>query len=143
MISIDDILEQFGDRIVNQLHQNLEDEGLGQSNLAQSLTYEVNNGSVEIITAPYWEYAEKGRGPGKTPYNFVDILITWMRQYGISPNKGDERSFAWAIKKKTEKEGSWRQKHPRDFHYDEVIDENMKWLETELPKDLLSGMKMP
>lgn len=44
-----------------------------------------------------WLYMEKGRGPGKVPYNFRDIIKEWIVNKGISlasvPGKTQERKL--------------------------------------------------
>lgn len=144
MTDIKNILEGFGDRVLSGIHQNMEDEGLGQSNLAQSLDYTVDGNRITITADGYWKYAQEGRGPGKTPYNFADILISWMRRYGIQPLYGDERSFAWAIKKTIEERGTQigrGEKPKRDFAGD-VIDTNLAWLEEQCLINMLERFEV-
>jgi len=139
------LLTDFGDSLLLDLYSNLDYYGFGQSNLAQSLNYEIDSNRITVTAAPYWEYAQQGRGPGKTPYNFVDILVTWMRQYGITPMKGNEVSFGWAIKKKTEKEGSsiWRGDRPtRDFDAG-AVDRNVEELKKKIATTTIEKFNIP
>lgn len=147
-IDITALLTDFGENVVNGLHQNLEDEGLGSSSLAQSLTYDIDANRIVISAAPYWDYAEKGRGPGKVPYEFEDILITWMRKYGVTPyaktgdRDKDERIFANAIKWNIIKKGSsiYRGDRPERFFERTVIDDNLEWLESQAADVVMKRM---
>lgn len=133
MKDINELLTEFGDRVVKGLRDNLAAENLGQSSLSESISYERDGNEIIVSAANYWPYAEKGRGPGKTPYNFIDILVNWMHKYGVTPTHGNEVSFAWAIKRTIETRGSsiYRGGRPeRDFERD-TLDENIDWLENE------------
>lgn len=133
MIDINELLKEFGDRMVGGLRSNLAQEGLGNSSLSESISYEQNANEIIVSAAGYWPYAEKGRGPGKTPYNFINILTNWMQKYGVRPLHGSEVNFAWAIKRKIENEGSsiYRGDRPERDFIRNTIDENLDWLEDE------------
>lgn len=50
---------------------------------------------------------ETGRKPGPTPSNFAQIIYEWSIRKGIKfQNDKDRWSFAWAVKFKTQNEGS-------------------------------------
>lgn len=134
MINIADLLNEFGDRVVSGLKDNLASENLGNSSLSESISYEQDGNEIIVSAAGYWPYAEKGRGPGKTPYNFIDILTNWMHKYSVTPMKGTETNFAWAIKRKIENEGSsiYRGERPERDFIRTTLDDEMDWLENEM-----------
>ncbi len=53
--------------------------------------------SAFLTGGKQWEYMERGRGPGKVPYNFRDIIREWIVAKGISlsgvPGKTQERKL--------------------------------------------------
>lgn len=131
MIDIHDTLVQFGDNLINDISREMDAQGLSGSRLEQSLDYEIEGNRIIVTSAPYLKYAQRGRGPGFTPKNFIQILLDWMKRYNVHSTSGSDESFAWAIKKKTEKEGSaiWRGvRAPRNF-VDKPIADNLAWLE--------------
>ena len=131
LIVFEDTLEEFALNLISDIREEMSKEGLGSSNLAASLKYEVKGDRVTVTSAPYLKYAQKGRGGGGVPRNFIDILLNWMQRYNVHAKDGDDERFANAIKWKTIKSGSsiWRGvRAQRDF-VDEPIDENLEWLE--------------
>lgn len=131
LIVFEDTLEEFALNLISDIREEMAKEGLGSSNLAASLEYEVKGDRVTVTSAPYLKYAQKGRGRGGVPWDFKNILLNWMQRYNVHAKDGDDERFANAIKWKTIKSGSsiWRGvRAPRDF-VDEPIDENLEWLE--------------
>jgi hypothetical protein len=130
MQDFSEILRQFGENTCADIRMQMAQQGLGDSKLAKSVAYEVNGNEIKITAAHWYDYAEKGRGPGKVPYNFRDILETWIVSRGIKPRDGNISKFASAIAWTTIKSGSYLYRHPneqRDFDT-EPIQENLDWL---------------
>lgn len=131
---IEPLLVEFGNNLIADIRTEMQNQGLGDSNLSKSLEYEVDVNEIKVTAAPYLKYAEKGRGPGKVPYKFEDILLDWMHRYNIKPKYGTDAQFANAIKWKTIKEGSsiFRgDRRERDFTTI-PIDTNLEWLEKQI-----------
>lgn len=131
MIVFEDTLEEFANNLISDIRVEMQNEGLGNSNLAASLDYEVKGDRVTVTAAPYLKYAQKGRGPGGVPWDFKNILLNWMQRYNIHANDGDDERFAESIKWKTIKEGSaiWRGVRPERDFISEPIENNIEWLE--------------
>ena len=147
LVDFNKILTEFGEKTVNDLRSNLAAEGLANSNLSKSIEYDIDTNQITITANPYWDYAEKGRGPGGVPRNFIDILLDWMQRYGIKPTYGTEVQFANAIKWKIIREGSsiYRGDRPeRDFERT-ALDDNLNWLESQVADVVINrmGVLMP
>ena len=128
MTDFTEILGEFSENTIADLRYNMAQYGLGDSALAKSLDYTIEGNEVTITAANYYDYAEKGRGPGKVPYNFEDIVAAWSVGRGIRPP--DLMEFSNAVKWRTIKDGSYLYRHPekqRDFDSD-AIQENLDWL---------------
>lgn len=128
MTDFSQILQEFGVAVVEDIQDNMAGYGLGDSKLAQSLNYEVDGNEIKITAANYWQWAEKGRGPGGIPRNFYDILNNWASRRHIKFDNQDRaiKAIAW----KTAREGSYLYRHPeqqRDFIQD-ALDVNIEKL---------------
>ena len=131
MEDINDILKNFAEAVISDIRANIDSYGLGGGNLYNSLDYTIEDNELTITGAGYFKYAEKGRGPGRIPGNFVEILEEWIRKRGISTP--EPRKFASAIAWKTFNEGSYLYRHPdeqRDF-IGTSIEDNIGDLEEE------------
>ena len=49
-----------------------------------SLEVEVNDGEGILSGGKQWETMQRGRGPGKVPSNFREVIKNWVRAKGIS-----------------------------------------------------------
>lgn len=131
MIVFEDTLEEFANNLIADIKYEMQNQGLGGSDLEKSLDYEVKGNRVTVTAAPYLKYAQKGRGSGKVPRDFTEILETWIVKNGIKPATGNITQFANAIKWKTIKEGSYLWRHPAERRdvVTQPIEENLEWLE--------------
>lgn len=128
MTDFTQILQEFAENTIADIRYNMAAYGMADSNLAKSLSAEIEGNEVKITAAGYWDYAQKGRPAGKVPYNFQDIIATWAVGRGIRPP--DLMKFANAVKWKTIREGSSLYRHPenqRDFIGD-AIEVNLEQL---------------
>lgn len=143
MILFEDTLTEFANNLIADIKYEMQNQGLGGSNLEKSLDYEVKGDRVTVTAAPYLKYAQKGRGPGGVPRNFTEILETWITSRGLKPEKGTITDFANAIKYRTIKDGSYLYRHP-DKQRDVLttpIDENLDWLEGQLIVDVIKQFR--
>lgn len=132
MTDFTEILKEFAENTIADLRYNMSQYGLGSSDLAKSLSYDINGNEVKITAANYWDFAQRGRPKGKVPYNFQDIIATWAVSRGIHPE--NLMKFANAVKWKTMKEGSHLYNTPseqRDFEQD-ALEENIEQLKSRL-----------
>lgn len=140
MENFEEILTEFAENTCADIRMQMAQYGLGDSNLAKSITYEVKGNEVKITANSYYDFAEKGRGPGKVPYNFEDIVSAWAVGRGISPP--DLMKFASAVKWRTIRDGSYLYRNPekqRDFDSD-AIQENLDLLKGQVGVFLMSDL---
>lgn len=146
MILFEDTLTEFANNLIADIKYEMQNQGLGGSNLKKSLDYEVKGDRVTVTAAPYLKYAQKGRGPGGVPRNFTEILETWITSRGLKPEKGTITDFANAIKWSTIKRGSYLYNHPSEQRdvITQPLEENLDWLEQEafitVMKEFKSGI---
>lgn len=140
MTDFTELLKSFGDNVCADIRMQMAQYGLGASDLAKSVAYEVNGNEIKITAANYYDYSEKGRGPGKVPYNFQDIISVWAVGRGIRPP--DLMKFSNAVKWRTIRDGSYLYRHPekqRDFD-SEAIQENLDWLKGSVGVFIMSDL---
>lgn len=82
-------LPQVMQSLIDDIKVEMEGQGLNPNgNLANSLSWslvgEGDDVHVVISAASYWDYAMRGRGPGKVPYDFKEILKQWIISKNIS-----------------------------------------------------------
>ena len=128
-MDVKDVLKEFGDNLIADIRYKMSDYGLDRSDLAKSLEYEIDGNSFKLYSDSYWTYAQKGRGPGRVPYNFEEILEDWIVANGIKPQTNITQ-FANAIKWKTIKEGSsiYRGDRPERDFLGNAVDVNLEEL---------------
>ena len=143
MTDFTQILQEFAENTIADIRYQMASYGMADSNLSKSLNAEIEGNEVKITANSYYDYAEKGRGPGKVPYNFKDILETWIVSRGIRPKDGNISKFASAICWNTIKHGSSLYRHPeqqRDFIGD-AIDVNLEQLKGQVGVFIMSELE--
>lgn len=113
----------LADDIIANIKSNIASYGLADGNLYNSFESNIEGNHLQILGANYFDYAEKGRGPGGVPVNFTAILTEWVSRRNIRVD--DTWKFVNNVKWKTIREGSYLYRHPdqqRDF-LSEVLDE--------------------
>lgn len=96
-------IEKTAEQIAERVREQIEKE-LPNSALAESVEIEYTPIGFNILANHYFEYAEHGRGPGKVPRNFQDIIVSWVARKHIQVQNVKE--FARAVTWKTIREGS-------------------------------------
>jgi len=141
MINFNDTLTEFANNLIADIQYEMQNQGLGGSDLEKSLEYQVNDNRVTVTAAYYLPYAEKGRGPGHTPRNFIEILETWITKNGIKPTSGTITDFAWAIKKTIEQRGSsiFRGDRPERDVTTVPVEENLDELKKKIATTVLES----
>lgn len=103
--AIERIAVTLRDKIITEIaRKGLYDTG----ELYRSVDYEIEGNDILIYANSYLPYAEFGRGPGKVPYNFANIIAQWAARKNIHLNKGTYNDFGWAVAQKTKQYGSAR-----------------------------------
>ena len=91
---------------------------------------ESTNDSIRMLLtgSKQWEVLERGRGPGKVPYKFADIIKEWILRKGISysqfapngaPPERGLNNLSWMISQSIMKKGT---KLHRDHGYNDIYD---------------------
>lgn len=89
-----------------------------------------------IMGAPQWAVMQHGRGPGKVPSNFREIIKAWIQKKGISfsmsNGSSSEDSLAFLIARSIMKKGTrlYRDKGYNDI-FDSLIEQEAKKLADE------------
>lgn len=132
------ILLEWGNNVANRIKTNLDSTGTTASGRTRdSITVEVADGELTIYGRPYFQGVEEGRGAGKVPYNFTDILYKWMQDKGIAAEFGSteakQRSAAFVIGKFIEQHGTklYRDGGREDI-YTNVFEEELPKLEEKI-----------
>lgn len=141
MKEIKEVVTELGEGIVSSIKENMESYGQGDSRLAHSLRFEADEESLKIYAADYWDYAEKGRGPGGVPRNFEEILESWISRHSVKFD-GDERVFIQKVKWSIVRYGTrlWRNGEVRDFIGD-AVEKNLEKFEKDISLSLISEIK--
>lgn len=136
---IEPLLTEFGNNLIADIKYEMQNQGLGGSDLEKSLEYNIDGGEITVTAAPYLRWAQKGRGPGGVPRNFIDILETWITKNGIRPATGNITQFANNIKWSIIKNGSsiYRGERPERDVVTRPIEENLDWLEGQIAVDII------
>ena len=91
------ILSEWAENVIIQIQDNLDSTNTTASGRTkESLRYEISDDefsqTLRIYGRPYFQGVEEGRGAGKVPYKFTDILFQWATDKGIITQFGDTES---------------------------------------------------
>lgn len=129
--TIDAILQQGLDRFVSEVIQRSRNAGQEASGKTyRSISVKVDGSHGEVWAPNYLYTLADGRGPGKVPYNFGDILLDWAKYKGISfPSPVAARRWANAVAWKIRRQGSmlFRQRKHLDL-FDTPLAELDDWI---------------
>lgn len=102
-------LDEVGRQLAEDVKARIEEEGISASGaLVNSVTSSIDGSHIIIEALPYIDYAANGRPPGSVPYNFKDILLTWVQTKGINLGNTKPETFAFLTARKIRNEGSKR-----------------------------------
>ena len=109
MIPIETILEDFGDKLVNDLRTALKAKNVGyggqDSKLAAKIRFRVipkdNSISFQLLMPDYAEFVDKGRRPGNVSKKGIEKIGEWARAKNIV-GQFQEKEFQQRIKKQNE-----------------------------------------
>lgn len=139
---ISKVATEIGEKVVEEIKKNMNEQGLTGSNLEKSIRFEANEESIKVYAPEYFDYAEKGRGPGGVPYSWESIMKDWISRHSVKFD-GDERTFIQNVKWKTIREGSRLYRHPseqRDF-LKGVVEKAEKWIEEGITGSLIETIE--
>ena len=109
-------IENWLDRVIGQIRVEMHNNKINASgSLSQSLEGIITDDNhIQILANPYFLYSEKGRTSGKVPFNFMDILKTWIKNKGLSVNPKKDAQFAFLTMRKIKFYGSKRYRNPSE-----------------------------
>lgn len=133
MENVSDIITSTLEKVKSKIQERIISEGRSASGkTASSLEVVVNGTKGMIMGSPSMLSMERGRGPGKVPYGFFDIIKQWIRAKGIqvtpihtkrksrlTPEERGLNSLAGAIAYTIMKKGT---KLHRERGYDDIYD---------------------
>lgn len=103
------IPDELRNQIAKQLKQNLIDtlkryNKVSTGQMVNSIGFNINsNGNVEVFSAPYIEFIDKGRKAGKgVP---VSMLREWVKRKGLATNPQKIDQIAFAVSRKIKLRG--------------------------------------
>lgn len=133
------ILREWAENVIVHIQDNLDSTGTTASGKTKdSLRYEIDGDefsqSLKIYGRQYFQGVEEGRGPGRVPYKFQDILYDWAQAKGILANFGDterkQRSVLYMVGKSIKENGTrLYQDGGRLDIYSNVLNEELPKLE--------------
>ena len=139
---VSEILSEWAENVIIRIQDNLDSTGTTASGKTkESLRYEIEGDEfsqkLTIYGRPYFQGVEEGRGAGKVPYNFTDILYKWATDKGIITNFGDteskQRSVLYIVGQSIKHHGTQLfQKGGRLDIYTNVINEELPKLEEDV-----------
>lgn len=136
--NLNEILLKWGEHVAERIKTNLDTTNTTASGKTkQSVEVVVGDGELTIYGRPFFQGVETGRGAGKIPYKFTDIIRQWMTDKGIEDRFGDKewqkRNAAYLIAQKIKNEGSRLYRNGgRDDIYTNVLDEELPELEKQI-----------
>lgn len=128
-----EVVAEILERCKEEIQRNLADKGINASGrTSRGLKVERYEGGVRLIAtdgAPL-PTTEIGRGPGKVPMAFRDIIEQWSRDKGLTfPTESDRRRFAFLTARKIAEEGTGRHRDPRADIYSPAVEEAVSEIE--------------
>lgn len=104
----------FDNNIKREIRKGFRDERINASgNASNSLRSEITETSYKLYGVNYIKYIDKGRGKGRIPRNFINVLVAWIRNKGLSVSEEEDRRFAGAIAFSTRGRGSAKRRGTR------------------------------
>lgn len=136
------ILSEWAENVIIQIQDNLDSTNTTASGRTkESLRYEISDDefsqTLRIYGRPYFQGVEEGRGAGKVPYKFTDILFQWATDKGIITQFGDteskQRSVLYVVGQSIKHHGTqlYREGGRLDI-YTNVINEELPKLEDDV-----------
>ena len=141
--SISAILTQARDEIrANMQTQNINASG----RTSASLQVRKNGSRIELVkvageNAPF-QTLQYGRGGGKVPAGFYNIIKQWTRDKGLSfANETERGTFAYFVARKIAREGTRRHETPNTQVYSEPIKKASEEIGQEVRRYILQSVQ--
>lgn len=133
-MSIQNQFNLYGNESINKIRARLASSRANASGKAsRSLRHIATDDELTIIGAGHFQWIEVGRRGGRTPKNFTDIIVKWMKDKGIKPRANTEQAYrtaAFFIARKIKQQGTllYRTKTARDVFTSVINEESVNKL---------------
>lgn len=140
-MSVKNLFNQYGNDSITKIRARIADSNAGASGASsRSLKQFSTDSEFTLFGAEHFKWMEVGRRAGKTPRNFRDIIIQWMKDKGITPRVNTEqgyRSAAFFIARKIRQQGTflYRTRSFRDIFSSVINQESVNKLIQEIASD--------
>ena len=131
----------------DEIRANMAAKGINASGRTSAALQVRQNGSrIELVkvegdNAPFGTL-QYGRGGGRVPKGFYEILKQWSKDKGLSFSSETERgTFAYFLARKIAREGTNRHRSPRTDIYDEPLEKAVDGVRQEARKYVLGTIK--
>lgn len=131
----------------DEIRANMQAKGINASGrTSAALEVVQGGGKIELIkaqgqNAPFGTL-QYGRSGGRVPAGFYEILKQWSRDKGLSFGTETERgTFAYFLARKIAREGTNRNRTPRNDIYDEPLAKAVDGVRQEARKHVIDGIK--
>jgi len=139
-MNLNDEILNILEKAKNEIISNIQGSGISASGRTEkALKVVERNGHIMFIkgegnVAPMTTL-EVGREAGKVPYNFTEIIMEWMKDKGMTPDKKIAGAIAWG---KIRNEGTKRHSQPREDIYTPVVNSVIQKIETDFVKSAIN-----
>lgn len=130
-----------------QIRANMRDKGINASGRTSAALQVVQRGNQIMLikeagqNAPF-QTLQYGRRGGKVPAGFADILYQWSVDKGLSFSTDRERNtFAYFLARKIARQGTDRNRNPRQDIYTQPIEQAVEGIKNETKKYVIQGIK--
>jgi len=145
--NLNNALKLVGEYYTEQVKSQLKQDGQYSSGeLANSVDYEIEGTAIEIVSNRYGEAVDQGSRPsskgfGLVSRSFVDDIMVWAINKGISPKngpatEGNMRKMAYAIGRTIQRDGIIQEYGNQGS---KVFDRVYARLEKQIEEDILEG----
>lgn len=152
MNEVTDILTRHMENLKSKIQSRMNDERRNASGRSStSLSVQIMGQTGMLFGSSSFRVMETGRGPGKVPYGFFEIIRQWIKDKGISvtaipskrhstisPEERGIRSLAGAIAYTIMKKGSrLHRDHKTDEIYSKALEEELALMADEFGLDAI------
>ena len=109
-----EIFELYDKDLKRTIKKGFVDKNINASGRASnSLRADITETSYTLYGAEYIKYIDKGRGRGGVPKNFIETLLQWLKDKGLSTNEKEDKRRAGGIAYNIRTKGSSKRRGSR------------------------------
>lgn len=131
----------------DEIRANMQTQNINASGRTSAALQVRQNGSrIELVkvageNAPF-QTLQYGRGAGRVPVGFYNIIKQWTRDKGLSfANETERGTFAYFVSRKIAREGTRRHDTPNTQVYSEPIKKAVESVSQEVRKYITNSMR--